>query len=169
MIFVTVGSSEVGLEFDRLIIKMDEIAGKISEEVLIQKGSSSYKTQHARSFDYASYQEMIDHYQTASFVVGHCGAGTILHCQHYHKHLITVPRELRYGELDQDDHQLELSRALKGNDFVEVIEDLDQLESRVRALSQESVSVVDKPLTNLRSKNLLCFISQYVQSVCLKA
>ena len=121
MIFVTVGSAEAGLEFDRLIKAMDEIAGKIGTDVLIQKGSSSIETQYARSFDYASFQDMATFYQKASFVVGHCGAGTILQCKKYRKYLIAVPRQLEYGELDRDDHQLELAQAVSDVSFVEVV------------------------------------------------
>ena len=41
MIFVTVGTHDQG--FKRLVKKMDEIAGQIDEEVVMQIGSTDYK------------------------------------------------------------------------------------------------------------------------------
>jgi UDP-N-acetylglucosamine transferase subunit ALG13 len=46
MIFVTVGTHYQG--FDRLIRKMDEIAGKIEEDVIMQIGSTQYKPINAK-------------------------------------------------------------------------------------------------------------------------
>jgi beta-1,4-N-acetylglucosaminyltransferase len=47
LIFVTVGSALKGVVFMRLITKMDEIAGKIEEEVVMQIGSVPYEPRHA--------------------------------------------------------------------------------------------------------------------------
>jgi len=43
MIFVTVGTHDQG--FERLVKKMDEIAGQIDEEVVIQVGYTDYPNQ----------------------------------------------------------------------------------------------------------------------------
>ena len=50
MIFVTTGTHSQG--FDRLIQKMDEIAGKINEEVIMQIGSAKYKPKNAKFFNF---------------------------------------------------------------------------------------------------------------------
>jgi beta-1,4-N-acetylglucosaminyltransferase len=50
MIFVTVGLHYQG--FDRLIMKMDALAGMIDEEVVMQIGSTKYKPENAKYFDF---------------------------------------------------------------------------------------------------------------------
>jgi UDP-N-acetylglucosamine transferase subunit ALG13 len=62
MIFVTIGSAVKGIEFTRLIKKMDDIAGKIDEEVVMQIGTVPYEPQNAKYFRYASYQENLSYF-----------------------------------------------------------------------------------------------------------
>ena len=50
MIFATIGTHNIG--FERLVVKMDEIAGRIDEEVVIQIGSTRYTPKHAGYFDF---------------------------------------------------------------------------------------------------------------------
>ena len=53
MIFVTDGTHYQG--FDRLITKMDEVAGKIDDEVAIQIGSSKYHPKNAKWFTFLRF------------------------------------------------------------------------------------------------------------------
>jgi len=57
LIFVTIGTMVKVNEFTRLIKKMDEVAGRLDEEVVMQIGSVPYEPQHAKHFNDASYQE----------------------------------------------------------------------------------------------------------------
>ena len=51
MIFATVGLHYMG--FERLIRKMDELAGEIDEEVIIQTGHTKYQPRNAAFFAFA--------------------------------------------------------------------------------------------------------------------
>jgi len=60
LIFVTVGMRYQG--FERLVEKMDEIAGKICEKVLMQIGNTQYKPKNAKYFRFKDYAEIKEIY-----------------------------------------------------------------------------------------------------------
>jgi len=117
-------------EFTRLITKMDEVAGRLNEEVIMQIGSVPYEPKHAKFFSHTSYQESLVYFKQASLVVGHGGAGTILNALRFQVPIVVVPRSQRYGE-HFDDHQIELAQRLGGNEFIKVVYDMKLLESAV--------------------------------------
>ena len=133
MIFVTIGSAVEGIEFTRLIKKMDEIAGKLDEEVVMQIGAVPYEPQHAKYFRYTSYQENLSYFQKASLVTGHGGTGTILNALRFQVPIVVVPRRHEYGE-HVDDHQVELAQRLVGNELIRVVYDIEELESAIREM-----------------------------------
>ena len=133
MIFVTLGSAVKGIEFTRLINKMDEITGKMDEEVIMQIGTVPYEPKNAKYFRYTSYQENLSYFQKASLVVGHGGTGTILNALRFQVPIIVVPRRHHYGE-HVDDHQVELAQRLVGNELIKVVYDIEDLESAVREM-----------------------------------
>jgi beta-1,4-N-acetylglucosaminyltransferase len=144
LIFVTIGSGvkgAKGLEFTRLIKKVDEIAPKLGEEVVMQIGSVTYEPQHASYFRYTSYQENLAYFQKASLIIGHGGIGTILNALRFQKPIVIVPRRIQFGELSRDDHQVEIAQRLAGNPLVEVVYDVDDLESSVKRMLEKSKEV----------------------------
>lgn len=132
MIFVTIGSAVKGIEFTRLIQKMDEIARKIDEEVIMQIGTVPYEPKYASFFTYCSYKEGLKYFEKASMVVGHCGAGTILNALRFQKPIIVVPRRIEFGELNRDDHQIEIAQRLEGSPKIHVVYALEDLEEMVK-------------------------------------
>jgi UDP-N-acetylglucosamine transferase subunit ALG13 len=133
MIFVTLGSAVKGIEFTRLIKKMDEIAGKIEEEVVMQIGTVPFEPQNAKYFRYTFYQENLSYFQKASLVVGHAGTGTILNALKFQVPIIVVPRWHLYREL-VDDHQVEMARKIEGNQLVHVVYDIEDLENVIKKI-----------------------------------
>lgn len=109
MILVTVGTHSQG--FSRLVRAMDEIAGRIEEEVVMQIGASSYVPRKARHFEFSGQEEMERLNREARVVVTHAGAGSIITGLKWGKPLIVMPRLAKHGEVI-DDHQLELAEAL---------------------------------------------------------
>ena len=129
MIFVTVGLHYQG--FERLIKKMDEIAGKIDEEVIMQIGSTKYEPKNAKFFDFVDDEKMLDFFKQARIIVSHAGAGTLLMALSFNKPIIVVPRLKRFGEV-VDDQQLELAEALSKEGKVIVVYDVEELESALK-------------------------------------
>lgn len=131
MIYVTVGSAVEGMEFDRLIRKMDEIAPRLDERVVMQIGSSAYQPRHTSFFSYAPFQEMLEYFHKAKMVVGHCGSGTVLNAIRFEIPLIVVPRMVALGEHDLDDHQMVLAKKLEGRNGIKVVYDVEMLEASI--------------------------------------
>ena len=73
MIFVTVGTHEQ--QFDRLVRCVDRLKaeGKITEEVMIQTGFSSYEPKVCKWSKLCSYQEMNEYMDQARIVITHGG------------------------------------------------------------------------------------------------
>jgi len=131
MIFVTVGMHSQG--FDRLIRKMDEIAGKIDEEVVMQIGSTKYKPKNAKYFDFIKdFQKIQDLNREAKVVVCHGGAGTIIVALDQGTSVIAVPRLKCYGE-HINDHQLELVNALANDGKIMAVYEIDKLEEALNS------------------------------------
>ena len=127
--------------FTRLIKKMDEIAGRLDEEVIMQIGFVPYEPQHAKHFSHTSYQESLSYFRNASLVIGHGGAGTILNALRFNVPIVVVPRGHHYGE-HFDDHQMELAQRLVGNELIKVVYDIEELESAIREMLEKRKKVV---------------------------
>lgn len=78
MIFVTVGTHEQ--QFDRLVRCVDRLKaeGKITEEVMIQTGFSSYEPKACKWSKLCSYQEMNEYMDQARIVITHGGPSSIM-------------------------------------------------------------------------------------------
>jgi UDP-N-acetylglucosamine transferase subunit ALG13 len=162
LIFVTVGTADKGIEFTRLVVAMDEIAKKIKEEVVMQIGSIEYEPKNARFFRYVTYSEALNYFQKASLVVGHGGTGTILNAIRFKVPLIIVPRRIQYGELDRDDHQLEIAQKLEGKGWVKVVYDMGDLESKVFQMILERRKVLEEDVPPER-KRLIQFLQEFIE------
>jgi beta-1,4-N-acetylglucosaminyltransferase len=150
MIFVTVGMHYQS--FDRLIRRMDEIAAKIDEEVIMQIGSTSYEPKNAKNFRFLDADEKIQElYKEARVVVSHCGAGTILSVSQFNKPLVLVPRLQEFGE-HIDNQQLELAEALAERKGIEVVYDVEALE---HALNEVQLPEYDRGKDRERLINFL--------------
>jgi UDP-N-acetylglucosamine transferase subunit ALG13 len=156
MIFVTVGMHSQG--FDRLIKKMDEIAGKIDEEVVMQIGSAKYKPKNAKYFDFKDSQKIQELSHRARLVVCHGGAGTIIVALEQGVPVIAVPRLKRYYEVI-DDHQLELVNALAKDGKIMVVYDIDKLE---RVLNSP---FVNSPMKIKKDNRMVRALREYINEL----
>jgi len=157
MIFVTVGMHYQG--FERLIKKMDEIAGKIDEEVIMQVGSTKYKPNNAKYFDFVDDDERIlEYFRQARIIVSHAGAGTLLNALYFGKPIIVVPRLKEFGE-HVDDQQIELAEAISKMGWGIAVYDVDGFEdalSKVGGLGFPNVK---------KDKVLVDFLKEYIRGM----
>ena len=137
MIFVTIGMHTKG--FDRLVKKMDEIAGNIDEEVIIQTGGTSFKPQNAKWFDFTTEEDIKELCRKASVVVTHA-AMSILDAWEQGKPVVVVPRLKKYGEVI-DDHQLDFAKELEKEGRVVAIYDVNMLEDALKRANVEPSKV----------------------------
>lgn len=105
MIFVTVGTHEQ--PFDRLVSYIDDLKGqgKITEEVIIQTGYSTYEPKHCTWSKLLPYNQMVDNVAKARIVITHGGPSSFIMPLQVGKIPIVVPRQEKFGE-HVNDHQL---------------------------------------------------------------
>ena len=140
MILVTIG---LLYGFDRLIREMDEIAGRIAEEVIMQIGETAYEPKNAKYFGFASKEEMDRLYEDARVVICHAGVGSILTALEHGKPIIAVPRRKKYGE-HVDDHQLDIAGEMEKEGRITVVCDVGELEDVLMNASTNSAVKVEK-------------------------
>ena len=92
MIFVTVGSQK--FQFDRLIKKIDELVGSniISDQVIAQIGSSTYKSKNIKYYDFMDGMKFENLMKEAEIVITHGGTGVIVNASKLGKKIIAIPR-----------------------------------------------------------------------------
>jgi len=156
MIFVTVGTHYQG--FDRLIKKMDEIARKINDEVIMQIGYSRYEPRNAKWFRFLEENDILELYKKADIIVAHAGAGTLLTVLSFGKPLVIVPRLKEFKE-HVDNQQLELAEALEAMGKAIAVYDVDELEDAI----EKAKLLRYKPIN--RNKRLINFLREYLRGI----
>lgn len=154
-IFVTVGTAA----FPRLVKKMDEIAGKIDEKVIIQIGRTKYKPKNAEYFDFTNYEEIQELNQKARVVVCHDGVGSIISALHYCKPVIAVLRLRKYKEVYYD-NKGEFANELAKKGTIKVAHNIENLESELRNIN---TNIQNTNLTKFKNdKKLLHVLKEYL-------
>ena len=149
MIFVTIGMHTAG--FHRLIKKMDDIAGTISEEVVMQIGYTKYIPQNAKYFKFVTAEELKKLCHEARIVVTH-GAMTIIDALEQGTPVIAIPRLQKYGE-HLNDHQLYFVQELEKAGKVIAVYDVDKLEVALGKVNRKPDALAkDKRLVNALRK-----------------
>ena len=127
MIFVTVGTHEQ--PFNRLIKAVDDLVaeGVINEEVIIQRGYSTYEPKHCKYYDLIPWEEMQKHNRDARIIITHGGPASFIDVLALGKTPIVVPRQAKYNE-HVNNHQLDFANELKkrGENII-VVDEIDTL------------------------------------------
>lgn len=126
MILVLVGTHPA--PFNRLLKTMDKLieSGELKEEVVAQLGISDYKPKYLRSKDFFGEKERERLIKKSSVVITHAGAGNIIDCINKRKKIVVVPRLKKFGE-HNNNHQLELAKALETEGKVTAVYNIDAL------------------------------------------
>lgn len=142
MIFVTVGTHEQ--QFNRLISEIDRLKGEraFDDEVIIQKGFSTYEPRNCRIFELLSYEDMQSYQKEARIIITHGGPASFIYPLTIGKMPIVVPRQKKFDE-HVNDHQLEFCKQLKERDFpITLIENIQDLQNAILSYDSQSLSFV---------------------------
>ena len=154
MIFVTVGTHYQG--FDRLIKKLDEIAGRTDEEIVAQIGSTKYKPKNLTYFSFMEDEKkFLELYKKARVIITHAGIGNILKICSFQKPVVIVPRLKKYDE-HVDDHQLDITEVLKNEEEAVVVYDIQDLEDAIKKA---------KKITVKENKKLVSFLKEFIKGM----
>lgn len=127
MIFVTVGTHEQ--QFDRLVKYMDSL--NLTEEVIIQRGYSTYIPCHCRSEKMLPYEKMRQYTEQARIVITHGGPSSIMMPVQMGKIPIVVPRQKKFGE-HVNDHQVEFVQKISSTMNIIPVYEIEKLGDIIR-------------------------------------
>jgi UDP-N-acetylglucosamine transferase subunit ALG13 len=134
MILVTVGTTD----FDDLVVRMDELAATMTEEVVAQIGRGDHVPQHMTSFRFAPSLE--PYYERARLVIAHGGLGTAIEVIQRGLPLIALSNPDRY-----DRHQDDLLRALEQRGHLIWCRDLAMLPEALQQVEQRRFTPYETP------------------------
>ena len=130
MIFVTLGTQDK--QFKRLIIAVEReiIRGNIKEKVILQSGSTKYKTSLSKDqleiIPYISGKQFEEYMNESSFIITHAGVGTIIEGLKKGKKIIAVARLKRFGE-HVNDHQKQIVENFSEEGYLLALDNVDDL------------------------------------------
>lgn len=142
MIFVTVGTHEQ--PFNRLIKKIDILkkSNVIFDDVIIQKGYSTYEPCSCETYSFLPYDRMLYFLNKARIVITHGGPSSFIYPISIGKMPIVVPRQKKYGE-HVNDHQLIFCRQLKSKGFpIHLVENIDDIEKIILSYSTVNLNPI---------------------------
>lgn len=122
MIFITIGTHPD--QFDRLIRRIDEIAPKVKEKIIVQRGFTKYTPKNVEFFEFTN--NIDKYYKEARIVIAQSATSLIEFILKYGKPVITVPREAKYKE-HINDHQVEFAEYFAKKANVLMIRDMKDL------------------------------------------
>ncbi len=112
MIFVTVGTHEQ--QFNRLVQYMDELkaSGRVTEDVVIQTGYSTFEPEHCTWSKFYPYAEMGKFMDKARIIITHGGPSSFIAALQIGKIPIVVPRQAEFDE-HVNNHQVDFCEAVQ--------------------------------------------------------
>ena len=160
MIFVTVGTHEQ--PFDRLIKCVDELKrdGKITDDVFIQTGYSSYVPKYCQYKSMIPYNEMEEMVNSARIIISHAGPSSFLAPLKMGKIPVVVPRMKKFNE-HVNDHQVKFARVVaERQDNIILVEDIAELGDKIAHYDE----IVADKAAGLNSNNAT-FIKEFEKVV----
>lgn len=112
MTFVTVGNATQ--PFARLLEAVETLAasGALPAPVVVQSGNNPrFVSRVCLVRPFLRMEEFEKHIASAHLIIGHAGAGTVVHALAAGRTPVVMPRRARHGEII-DDHQVEFVRRL---------------------------------------------------------
>jgi len=158
VIFVTTGTHY--LPFDRLLKIINKLMTdySITDEVVIQSGSSKINVKNTNIQPFYSYQQMIRHISEARVVITAAGPATIFQVLTYGKNVpIVIPRTKKHNE-HVSDHQLHFAKYLEKKSFCKMISSAEELHHLIQYDHKIPIRQSLLPSNNLE-KRLLTYLA----------
>lgn len=158
MILVMLGTQKN--DFSRLLKEVENCIneGIIKEEVIVQAGSTKYKTDKMKIFDLISREELDRKKEEASFIITHGGVGSIVSALKMNKKIIAVPRLKKYRE-HVNDHQKQIVENFVNQGYIKGVFDINELKNAIQSLKD---FVPKKFVSN--TSNIIKIIEDYIDS-----
>lgn len=128
--------------FDRLLDAVVAVVERLPQPVLVQYGTNRFSCVTCTGVAFMDMNHFVQKVQTASLLILHAGAGSVLHAIQAGKVPVIVPRRAGFGE-HVDDHQIEFARQLGTAGLAVVVEDIADLMQAVEKACAMQVSAPD--------------------------
>ena len=134
MIFVILGTQDK--EFPRLLEKIQELINEkiIKETVIVQAGSTNFKSNDMIIKKYMSMKEFEETIEKSDYIITHGGVGSIIDSLKKNKKVIAVPRQKKYNE-HENDHQLQIIEEFVKLRYILGCKDVDELNDEIAKIS----------------------------------
>lgn len=116
--------------FERLIMPLDELAGRHGWEVFVQLGHTPFEPQCCKYERFVERSKLMKIVGDAELVITHGGFGSMRDALALGKPVVAVPRRVDFKEV-QDDHQEELVSELERGGYVIGVRDMGDLEEAI--------------------------------------
>ena len=159
MIFVILGTQDK--EFTRLLKQVEkEIKkGNIKDKVIVQAGSTKYKSEYMEILDYISMNEFKNYIKKSDYIITHGGVGTILDALLLNKKIIAVPRLSIYKE-HENDHQVQIIEEFSNMGYIIDGSRLNKLDESINKLN----TFIPKSYKS-NNKNMINLIENYIDNL----
>ena len=159
MIFVILGTQDK--EFTRLLKQVEkEIKkGNIKDKVIVQAGSTKYKSEYMEILDYISMNEFKNYIKKSDYIITHGGVGTILDALLLNKKIIAVPRLSKYKE-HENDHQVQIIEEFSNMGYIIDGSRLNKLDESIDKLN----TFIPKSYKS-NNKNMINLIENYIDNL----
>ncbi|MCA8962850.1 MAG: glucuronosyltransferase [Planctomycetes bacterium] len=158
MIFITVGAQ---LPFDRLVLTVDEWAGRTGRQDIFAQIADGTRPQHFDSVDFLEPAPYRERMVACDVVIAHAGMGSILTALECGKPILVLPRRGSLGET-RNDHQVATAERLGSLGKVTVAIDEAELLEKLDRVDQLSAA---GPIGNRASTELIDRIRGFLGDV----
>ena len=140
MIFVTTGTAG----FDDLVKKVDEIAPKLQDEIIVTIGYGKYKPKNCKWMKFTDKFE--DHIKKSSLIITHGGAGSVFACLKAKKKILAVPNPKHI------DDQSEIINKLSGDGYLLGCKDFSDLEMYIKKTKLYKFKKYNSPKCEIKER-----------------
>lgn len=133
MILVILGTQDKS--FDRLLKEIDKQIknNKINEKVVVQAGSTKYKSENMEIFDLIPMRKFNNLIEEADLIITHGGVGSILSSLRKNKKVIAIPRLSKYKE-HTNDHQIQIVNKFEEDGYILGCKNVSKLEKKLEEI-----------------------------------
>lgn len=158
MILVMLGTQKN--DFSRLLKEIEKCIedGIIKEPVIVQAGSTKYKTDKMQIFDLIAREELDKKKQEARFIITHGGVGSIVGSLKMNKKVIAVPRLKQFGE-HVNDHQKQIVENFAKQGYIKGVFDIKDLKQTIKEINNFTPK---KFVSNTQS--IINIVEKYIDS-----
>lgn len=157
MIFVTLGTNDKS--FERLLkaIEKQIKEKKIKDKVIVQAGSTKFKSDYMEVFDLIPMDEFNKLIKECDILITHGGVGSILEGVKNNKIVIAAAREAKYKE-HTNDHQKQIVSEFSKRGYILELKDF----SKLHELIKESKKFKPKKYKS-NTENVTKLLSDYIE------